>query len=991
VSIETSPFDRLKAWLRNSSALVTIVLITLAILLADGFYLTRIYNDGRQLAQKQSQLALHAFEQALSKKGERFAVRDGQLRVDDYLLNDDTEIIDQINEIFTATASLFLGRERVATSAADADGRRLTGTRMDENVARVVYGEDRPYFGEAVVLGAPHFTSYKPLHDASGKPIGAIAVGINQDLFYDSFNSLRYDVIAGSALIESFLLVLAFFYYHERRHYERQRRASAERYQALFEVATEGIFLLGGNDTIVECNPAAVHLFGGSREDLLGATPFDVSPAYQPDGRISVEAGSPVLEAVRKGESQFITWQHRRFNGELFDAELSLCWLEDPAGPLVQATIRDVTEKQKAQVLLQESEQRYRTLFEMNGVATTLFDRNLRLVLANREFYALSAISAEDVHKGVSLNRLFTDPHIFDDILAKIAFEPDSKVVIEGDLVRSGGEMRQVILHLAAVPGTRRYLATLHDVTPLKALGASLKTQLDFFQTLINTIPNPIFYKDRAGRYLGCNRNFEKGLGVVREEIVGKSVYDLSPPELAAIYAEKDDELFAHPGIQVYESQMRTASGEFQDVVYYKATFNDETGKVAGLVGVILDITEQKRIEATLRESEERFHQLFIQNHDAIVMFNPDNGIIIDANESASRLFGYSHPQFLSMSPKQLLDPGVFERIVPRVLASYGDGRFQFELLQARRADGESFPASIWGKIVTLRSDKVIYCSVRDLSEKVQLEEAMRSTQAKLIHTNKMTSLGLLTSSVGHEINNPNSYIAVNAALLGDAWRDALPVLQQYRDDHGDFALGGLTFTEMEALIPRLCSGIVDGSQRISNIVKELKDFVREEKWGGRQLVDINDIVQAATSILWHHIHRHTDHFKLELASQPLKVLGSLQQLEQVVINLVMNALQALPDKSREVIVRTETTAKEVRIVVQDQGKGMTPEVQERLTEPFFSTRIDEGGTGLGLYISTSVLAEHGGKMTFDSVPGEGTTVIVTLPAAADKVGGSGR
>jgi len=982
----SQPLATLLTRLRDNSALVTMVLITLAIGLGDLFYLTQSYHDGRKLALEQSEEALHAFEYLLQDKGQVFAVRDGQLLVDDYVLSGNTEVTDRVRDIFSVTATLFLDRVRVATSAADEQGNRLIGTYMDEKVARVIFDQDRSYQGTAEVFGQPHFTAYKPLHDADGKVIGAMAVGIDQERFHASFAKLRQDLFTGSVLIEVFLLVLTFLYFRERKWHEWQRQKGSERYRTLFEVAAEGIFLLGNNDTIIDCNPAAVRMFGGSREDLIGATPFDVSPAYQPDGRVSLEVGSPTLEAVWAGESKAFNWQHRRFNGELFDAEVLLKPLDDPSGPLVQCTIRDVTERQQAQRQLEASEQRYRALFEMNGVATVLCAADGRLLLANREFFHLSQHSVAALESGLQIEALF-DPSCHEQLhglLAQLRQQPQHfSATLDCDLLRSSGEVRHITMYLAGIPGSDRCFVTLHDVTLLKNLGLSLQSQLQFLQTLIDTIPNPVFYKDRAGRYLGCNRSFEQQIGVRREELVGKSVYDLAPDELARIYAAKDEELFTHPGTQIYESQNQPLHGDRREVIYYKATFNDEAGRVAGLVGVMLDITEQKRVEATLRESEERFHQLFSQHHDAMFLLQADNSDFIDVNESALRLFGYDREAMLATSPATLLAPGVFARLVAEVRNS-GDGDgFRFDDIQARRADGEFFPASLWGKTVTLRDTRVIFCSVRDLTEKVHLEEAMRATQAKLIHANKMTSLGLLTSSVGHEINNPNSYIGVNATLLADAWQDALPVLQKYQEAYGDFALGGLPFSEMKELVPRLCAGIIDGSQRISNIVKELKSFVREEKWGSRAEVAVNDVVQAATSILWHHIHRYTDHFHLELGEDLPIVRGSLQQLEQVVVNLVMNALQALPDKSRSVTVRTMANPEGAAIVVTDQGCGMAAQVLEKVAEPFFTTRIDEGGTGLGLYISTSVLAEHGGRMEFASRPEEGTTVTVTLPAAA--------
>lgn len=122
-----------------------------------------------------------------------------------------------------------------------------------------------------------------------------------------------------------------------------------------------------------------------------------------------------------------------------------------------------------------------------------------------------------------------------------------------------------------------------------------------FLRTLLDTMPSPVFYKDAGGVYLGCNKAFGEFLGLSEEEIVGKTVYDVAPKKLADKYKEMDDALFNEPGVQVYEASVRVSGGATRDVVFYKATFNDASGNVAGLVGVMLDITERKRAEEAMK------------------------------------------------------------------------------------------------------------------------------------------------------------------------------------------------------------------------------------------------------------------------------------------------------------------------------------------------------------------------------------------------------
>ena len=209
------------------------------------------------------------------------------------------------------------------------------------------------------------------------------------------------------------------------------------------------------------------------------------------------------------------------------------------------------------------------------------------------------------------------------------------------------------------------------------------------------------------------------------------------------------------------------------------------------------------------------------------------------------------------------------------------------------------------------------------------------------------------------------------------------PFSDRFYEENGNFLIGGLPFTEMQELAPRLFHGIAEGSRRINAIITNMRNFVKEDKSGLQGTVDINKLVRNAESILWHHIHKHTNNFRTVLQDDLPAVNGNGQQIEQVIINLIMNALQALTHKDGEILVTTATEPETGTIViaVRDEGKGMKRKVLERLKEPFFTTKMDSGGTGLGLYISDSIIAEHNGVLDFTSVLARGTTATIRLPA----------
>jgi len=271
---------------------------------------------------------------------------------------------------------------------------------------------------------------------------------------------------------------------------------------------------------------------------------------------------------------------------------------------------------------------------------------------------------------------------------------------------------------------------------------------------------------------------------------------------------------------------------------------------------------------------------------------------------------------------------------------------------------------------------------MRDITMRTKLEREARLSQSKLIQSNKMTALGLMVSGVAHEINNPNNYILSNAQLLQRSCADILKIMREYRQENGDVLVGGLPFSEMERHMPEMITGIIDGTQRINSIVNDLKVFARQDSEAPFEEIDLNLAVKAALLIVSSQVTKHTRNFSVKLAPDLPKVIGGSQKIGQVVINLLMNACQSLPDEKAAICLETcfDSSAAEVLLRVTDEGRGIPEELAQRVLEPFFSTRVGAGGTGLGLSISDTIIKEHAGCLTFHSEPGKGTTFEVRLP-----------
>jgi len=275
----------------------------------------------------------------------------------------------------------------------------------------------------------------------------------------------------------------------------------------------------------------------------------------------------------------------------------------------------------------------------------------------------------------------------------------------------------------------------------------------------------------------------------------------------------------------------------------------------------------------------------------------------------------------------------------------------------------------------------------REIAERRHAEEELRLNQQQLVQADKLAALGVLVSGVAHEINNPTGLILLDVPILRRAHADTARILEERFAAQGDFNLGGLPYSEMRGEIPRILDEMQDGAKRIKRIVNDLKDFARRDDLADKVLLELNEVVQTALRLVEPTIRKATNRLRVDYGDDLPPVWGNAQRIEQVVVNLIINACQALPDMESGISITTRfnRTTASVLLTVRDEGVGILPEDLPRLTDPFFTTKRDSGGTGLGLSVSTGIVKEHGGQLQFDSTPGAGTTVTLALPAAREE------
>jgi len=268
--------------------------------------------------------------------------------------------------------------------------------------------------------------------------------------------------------------------------------------------------------------------------------------------------------------------------------------------------------------------------------------------------------------------------------------------------------------------------------------------------------------------------------------------------------------------------------------------------------------------------------------------------------------------------------------------------------------------------------------TVLEICSDITEEEHIKS---QLIQSYKLASLGKLVAGVAHEINNPNTFIRGNIKIINEAFGDILPMLDHVFEENKDLKIARLNYETFREHIPVLLDDMMGGANRIKKIVDGLRNFAKKDEGLLTDDVDINNLIQNHLRITSKEVRKHA---RLELNLHPAipTFKGNIQKLEQVLMNMLINAAQAIETDDGLVVVETDMnkTRNEVIIKISDNGKGMDDNTKKHIFDPFFTTKRDKGGTGLGLSISYGIIQEHKGRIEVDTQVGKGTTFTIRIP-----------
>lgn len=292
------------------------------------------------------------------------------------------------------------------------------------------------------------------------------------------------------------------------------------------------------------------------------------------------------------------------------------------------------------------------------------------------------------------------------------------------------------------------------------------------------------------------------------------------------------------------------------------------------------------------------------------------------------------------------------------------------------------FMALLWSRTLKKRVDQRTASLALEVRERRRAEEELRRNHEQLLQASKMAAIGTLVSGVAHEINNPNGLILLNTSMLAEMHDDLREMTEERYRNEGDFPIGKWQYSEVRENLEQMLTETLDASNRIGRIVEDLKNFSRRGSSDLSETVDLNHAAKAAIRLMGNNIKKFTDTFVVRYAEDLPRIRGNGQRIEQVIVNLLLNACQALPDRSRGITLVTRFDPEEriVDLEITDEGIGIAPDQLPHVTDPFYTTKREQGGTGLGLSVSAAIAKEHGGRLAFLSLAGKGTTVTLTLP-----------
>jgi PAS domain S-box-containing protein len=748
-------------------------------------------------------------------------------------------------------------------------------------------------------------------------------------------------------------------------------------FRELTDASTDAILVLDPpSGSILDANAAATAMTGYPREELFTLTIRDINVDL-PDLPRWTHYVEDLLASGRK------TWEatYRRKNGSRFPVEISSRLAAHGQRQYFIAVVRDISERRKAEAALRENEARFRAIFENSLDAINVTKAGVE-VLANPAFLRLYGYARLEQVVGKPLldHVAPAERERIRLIISQRAAGTPTATQIETRGLRTDGTEFDQEVHVATcqLGDEEHFVSIIRDITERKQAEQKLRESEERFaktfllapvSTAITTLPE--------GRFVDVNHAFLALTGFARDQVIGQT-----PESLGAVLKAQPEgslrETLQRRGIaQNVPVSLTKPNGQLRHCLFSGAVFS-----LAGaphLISLVVDITDQKRAEAEVQHLKNYLSNI-INSMPAMLAGIDADGRVTQWNKEAEAFTGLPAAEAQGR-PVQALLPD-FE---PWISALHKEMTGRHPALRERLAlvrDGrrEYYDLMMYPLIANGIEGSVL--RIENTSERVQIQDLM-------IQTEKMLSVGGLAAGMAHEINNPLGIISQAAQNIERRTSPDLPANQRVAAELGLSLPGLRTYLERRD-IPQFMRDIREATARASRIVTNMLQFSRKSD-AARQPVSLSEVLDRTLELAAndYDLKKRYDFRSIEILRDyqpgmpPVPVI--LVEIEQVLLNLIKNAAQALEATAAarppRITLRLKPEPGYAIIEVEDNGPGMDDAVRSRIFEPFFTTKPPGVGTGLGLSVSYSIITQnHKGLLFAHSQPGAGTRFVVKLP-----------